>query len=120
MNKTKSIQDIVYFLMRVSVIQITMLIALTTIVFAVDSNGQQALERKVSIDVTNEEITNVLTRLEKLAFVNFTYSPEVVKQGSDKVSLKVVNASLGSVLEQLFGTNIQVLVKNNEIILKPK
>ncbi len=120
MNKTKSIQDVVYFLMRVSLVQITMMITFATLVCAADINGQQVLERKVTINVINEDIITVLAKLEKQAMVSFTYSPEVIMQANSKVSMKVNNVSLGSVFEKLFGTSIQFLVKENEIILKPK
>lgn len=120
MNKTKSIQDVVYFLMKVSLVQIAMMIIFATLLAAADLRGQDALERKVSIDVTNEEITDVLALLEKQALVNFTYSPEVIKLGNDKVSIKVDDVALKGVLENLFGSRIHFLVKKNEIILKPK
>ena len=119
MNKTKSIQDVVYFLMKVSLVQIAMMIIFATLLAAADLRGQEALERKVSIDVTNEEITEVLSLLEKQALVNFTYSPEVIKVGNDKVSIKVDGVALKGVLENLFGSRIHFLAKKNEIILKP-
>lgn len=117
MNKSKSIQDLLFVIMRVTLTQVLAMVAMTTLAFAADINGQGILERKVSISVENQEITFVLAAIEKQAAVNFTYRSSLVKP-LDKVSLHVKDVTIGDVLERLFSPAIDFTVVREEIVLQ--
>src|SRR3981189_3767321 len=101
MNKPRPIQDVFFVIMRITLTQILLLVALTSLVSAAHLNGQGILDRKVSLDARNTEIKSILTEIEKQTAVVFTYRPRVIK-ASKKVSLKVTDARLEDVLGQLF------------------
>lgn len=123
MNKPRPIQQVFYAIMRITFTQILMAVALTTLVSAahLDTNGQGILERKVSLDVDNQEVRAVLTEIEKQTDVAFTYRDKVLKS-LKKVTLTVDSATIKEVLDQLFGSDILLLVVDEEaeIVLKSK
>lgn len=122
MNKPRPIQEVFFWLMRITLTQILILIALTSLVSAahLDISAQQLLERKVSLDVNDTEIKQVLKAIEKQTSVVFTYRPKVI-ESSRKISLNVTETSLGEVLEQIFDSSISLVVIDNEgeIVLRP-
>jgi TonB-linked SusC/RagA family outer membrane protein len=123
MNKPRPIQEVLFFIMRITFTQLLIMIILTSLVSAahLNSNGQGILDRKVSLDVMDKEIKTVLSELEKQTSVVFTYSSKFIRS-SKRVSLKVSNVPLGEVLNQLFNYNISLVVldEEEEITLKPK
>lgn len=118
MDKSRRIQDVVCLIMRISLIQLLLLTVFATLVSAADIRGQEVLERKVSLDVSGADITTVLKEIEDQASVTFSYRTKTVKN-SGKVTLKVKDATLGSVLDQLFSQEVTVDVRKDEILLKP-
>jgi hypothetical protein len=78
-NKPKSTRSGLLFLMKVTLIQ--MLISSVTMVFAyaVNSNGQGVLERKVSVEFTDAKVKDVLAEIEAKTGVSFTYRPRVLR-----------------------------------------
>jgi len=120
MNKPRPIQGVFFVIMRVTVTQILLVVALTSLVSAAHLKGQGILERKVSLDARNTEIKSILAEIEKQTAVEFTYRPRVIN-ASKKVSLKVTDAKLVDVLAQLFSPAISVLAVDEEeaIVLRP-
>jgi TonB-linked SusC/RagA family outer membrane protein len=123
MNKPRPIQEVLFFIMRITFTQLLIMIILTSLVSAahLNTNGQGILDRKVSLDVMDKQIKTVLSELEKQTSVVFTYSSKFIKS-SKRVSLKVSNVPLGEVLNQLFDSNVSLVVldEEEEITLKPK
>src|SRR5258706_3332234 len=120
MNKPRPIQDVFFVIMRITLTQILLVVALTSMVSAAHLNGQGILERKVSLDARNIEIKSILAQIEKQTAVEFTYRPRVI-DASKKVSLKVTDVRLVDVLAQLFSPAIAVLAveEEEEIVLRP-
>ncbi len=120
MNKPRPIQGVFFVIMRVTVTQILLVVALTSLVSAAHLKGQGILERKVSLDARNIEIKSILAEIEKQTAVVFTYRPRVIK-ASKKVSLSVKDARLADVLGQLFSPAISILAvdEEGEIVLRP-
>ena len=120
MNKPRPIQGVFFVIMRVTVTQILLVVALTSLVSAAHLNGQGILERKVSLDARNIEIKSILAEIEKQTAVVFTYRPRVI-QASKKVSLSVKDVKLADVLGQLFSPAISVIAvdEEGEIVLRP-
>ena len=93
MNKPRRIQEAFYVLMKVTFTQVLIIVALSSLVSAahLDTNAQRLLERKVSLDINDQEIKQVLKTIEQQTAVVFTYSPKVIDT-SKKISLNVNEA----------------------------
>ena len=117
MNKIQSIQDGFILLMKISLTQAFILTVFASITTATDLNGQQILEKSVSLNLENKEIKAVLREISKQTSVRFSYRPQVI-QASKKVSVSVQHASLEEVLETLFGPEITYRVVGKEIVFK--
>jgi TonB-linked SusC/RagA family outer membrane protein len=122
MNKPRPIQEAFYVLMKVTFTQVLIIVALTSLASAahLDTSAQRLLERKVSLDINNQEIKKVLKAIEKQVSVVFTYSPRVIDT-SKKISLNVTESTLGEVLDQIFDSTISLVVVDmeEEIVLMP-
>jgi TonB-linked SusC/RagA family outer membrane protein len=116
-NKLKPYSNSLLFLMRITLIQA--LITSFTIVFgyALDTSGQGVLDRKVTLEVENATIKNVLSALEQKAGVSFTYRPRVLRNIKN-VNLDATDLRLGDVLSKLFREKIRFEVIGKQIILK--
>jgi TonB-dependent starch-binding outer membrane protein SusC len=106
------------FLMRISLINIILSGVLITISTAADVSGQEVLDRKVTLDVKNKSIREVLTTIEEKAQVKFTYRSKLVKSGK-KVTLNLTEAKISQVLDKLFESGIQYEVIGEQIVLLP-
>jgi TonB-linked SusC/RagA family outer membrane protein len=118
MNNSKSIQDALIIIMKVTAAQFVLMVILSTFAFAGHLNGQGILDSKISLNVNNMEIKTVLVEIEKQIPVNFTYRPKLI-QASRKVSFSVSEARLSEVLDDLFSPEVEFLVVGEEIVLKP-
>src|ERR1043165_4532191 len=105
-KKPKPIRDAFVFFMKVSLIH--MIITCVSIMFgyALDTSGQEVLERKVTLQVENAKIKDVLTVLETEARVKFTYRPRVLKN-VESVTIHATGQPLGDVLTSLFGESVE-------------
>jgi TonB-dependent starch-binding outer membrane protein SusC len=87
--------------------------AFTTLVAAAPSRGQEILNRKVSLNVHNEDVKSVLSEIEKQTSVVFTYRSKLIKP-SRKVTLSVNDAPIADVLKELFDPGVSVLAMDDE------
>jgi TonB-linked SusC/RagA family outer membrane protein len=116
-NKPKPNSNTLLFIMKITLINV--LLTSVTIVFgyALDSNGQEVLNQKVSLQVENAKIKDVLSVLEQKAGVRFTYRPRILKNLKD-VSLSATEMQLRNVLSELFDESIKYEVIGKQIVLK--
>jgi TonB-linked SusC/RagA family outer membrane protein len=89
------------FIMRVAMIPVLIVLTCSGMALATETHGQEALNRRISLDVENQEMITLLNKIEEAAGVRFIYSPEVVPV-HEKVSLKATNDELDEVLQRLF------------------
>jgi TonB-dependent starch-binding outer membrane protein SusC len=68
---------------------------------ATETHGQEALDRRISLNVENQEMITLLSKIEEAAGVRFIYSPEIVPV-HEKVTLKVNDDELDAVLQRVF------------------
>ncbi|MGI8635582.1 MAG: carboxypeptidase-like regulatory domain-containing protein, partial [Segetibacter sp.] len=83
-----------------------------------DARGysQSLLDKKISLQTSQEDIKKVLSRIEEQADVHFAYSPQNV--GNDKLYLNYQDQSLSVILNQIFKKqNISYQVQGSSIIL---
>jgi type II secretory pathway component GspD/PulD (secretin) len=86
--------------MRLTLVQIGMVILFTSIGFARKSNAQEILNRQVSLHIENQDIKSILSEVEQLTSIKFMYSSEII-QVRRRVSFLAKNEKLSSVLDRL-------------------
>jgi hypothetical protein len=117
--KKPKLQEGLFFLMRVTLVHIILSTFSMAFAYAVDSMGQEVLNREVSIDVESEDLHRTLLLISEQTNVKFAYSPELV-EAQKKVTLHVKKATLADVLATLLGTDINYKVVGKRIVLRPK
>jgi hypothetical protein len=118
MNKPKPIQKVLLFIMSVTLIQILVTSFSLTVAYAVESNAQGILNRKITLKVEDEQFYQVLETIGKQAKIKFAYSPELVKTDK-KVSLDARDSRLGDVLNGLLSPDLTFKVIGKQIVLLP-
>lgn len=119
MKNKRYLCELALKIMRVSLIQAIAIVAFAGIAFANEGQGQNLLDRRVTMTSQNEKVEQVLDHLEQVAGVTFLYSPELIG-ANRKVSLKVRNEKLMDVLTGLL-TPLQLTYQlaDQQIIIKP-
>src|SRR3989337_2782237 len=118
MNKPKPIQKLLLFVMRVTMIQIIVMSFSLSIAYAIESNAQGILNRKITLKVEDEQFYQVLEIIGKQAKIKFAYSPELVKKDKE-VSLDAQDSRLEDVLNGLLSPDITFKVIGKQIVLLP-
>ena len=88
-NKPKPIRNALLFFMKITLIQMLMACLSVMIGYAIDTSGQEVLERKITLQTQNAEVKNILIEIEKKSDVKFTYRPRLIKD-LDRMTLNVV------------------------------
>jgi hypothetical protein len=118
MNKPKLNQGTLLFLMRITLFHIILTSLSIAFANAVDTMGQEILNRKVTIDIESEEFHKALLLIGEQTKVKFAYSPELI-EGKKKVTLHLKDAKLAEVLSSLLGSEINYKVVGKRIVLRP-
>ncbi|MCP1385867.1 TonB-dependent receptor [Runella salmonicolor] len=117
MSKHRQFNKLLLKIMRITCYQLFLTILCTSLGYAIDTRGQELLERKISVQVANQEIGRALERIEKVADVHFMYSPQLISS-KRKVTLVAKNERLSTILEGLLRPlNIEYEVVGNKILL---
>ena len=116
-NKSKPIRNALLFFMKVTLINILITSVSLMMAYATDTNGQEVLDRKVTLHTENAEVKAVLAEIERKVDVKFTYRPKLI-QNRDRVSLNVTDEVLSSVLNELLGEGLRYDVIGKQIVLK--
>ncbi len=117
MKKKQNLQRLLLGIMKVTLIQICMVVLFTSLVFARDSHAQEVLNQQISLNVENRDIKTILSQVEKLTDVKFMYSAEVI-QAKRKVSFNAKNERLAEVLYRLLSPlKISYEVSKRRILL---
>ncbi len=109
--------ELLYRIMRITVCQLMLTLLCTGLTLARDAHAQELLTRRVTLQITEQPVKTILTRLSKLTHVRFTYSSALIR-AERKVTLNVSNQPLGEVLDGLLKPlNIDYRVDAEEVIL---
>ncbi len=116
-NNPKPCRNTLLFLMKITLIHA--LITSVTIVFsyALDTHGQGVLDRKMTLQIENRKVKDVLAEIEAKTGVSFTYRPRLIKNIRN-VTLNVSELRLGEVLAKVFNATVEYEVVGKQIILK--
>ncbi len=118
MNKPRPVHYQLVFFMRVSIVYMLLSGVTALLGYATDTNGQEVLDRKVTVEADGQQLREVLTELEKQADVKFTYRPRLIEVHRI-VSIRAQQLRLGDVLTDLLGNTIDLSVIGRQIVLKP-
>ncbi len=103
-------------LMRVSFLQLLFMGFLASLTYAVDSEAQ-LLEKRVSLNLRNGELSLALQQLEAQTDARFVFSPQVINSAK-RLTLKFNDEPFGKVLNKMLRPlNIKYEVSGNYILL---
>jgi hypothetical protein len=104
--------------MRTLILQLLLILLFTGGSWGRSISGQDLLDRRVSLKISQSELRNVLTLIGKEANVRFTYNSKAI-QAERKVDVNVKNERLETLLAQLLKPlNIEQNVVDGQIILR--
>lgn len=104
--------------MGIAFLQCAFVLAFAGLSLASDGMAQQVLEQRITVQIRNKPLKNVLLSLEKAAKVRFAYIPQLVSSGQ-KLSVNAENETLKAVLERVLAPNgLTYKVSENFIVLK--
>ncbi len=116
----KNYRDLIIQCMKISLVRLIIAFSFFGISWSKKVEAQEILNRKMSIQISDEKLKNVLAQIEKSVNVKFFYSPQVIKS-NQKVTLSVYNESVANTLEKLLTPlNIEYQLSGNQIVLKQK
>ena len=106
--------------MRVTVLQMALILFFAGNLLAKDIGGQELLDKKISLTATNQFFKSILAKIEKATDVKFAYTSGIVSLRK-KASVDVKDERLGDVLNKIFAPlNISYEVVGTQIILQKK
>lgn len=119
MKKNLSINDLAWYLMRITILHCLLVCLFISASFAETSNAQSALMQRVPIHAENQNVKKVLQDLEKQVSAKFVFSSRIIK-ADRKVNLQASNLPLSEVLESLL-TPLQLTynVTDDLIVIRP-
>lgn len=103
--------------MKISLVQFIIACVFMGMTYAKDADAQELLNQRVTLQISDMRIKNVLAEIEKTAHVKFSYSPQII-QSNRKINVEIKNNTLDEVLKKvLLPLNIHYKVAGNQIIL---
>lgn len=118
MKKINPAQYWVVKIMKWSFLHLCIAVIFANVSFAFDAAAQELLDRRISIQATNQHINAVLSEIEKTAEVRFSYSPNLIR-ASRKITVTAANEKLSVVLDKLLTPQkLTYEIVGRQIILK--
>lgn len=93
--------DLLLKIMRVSFLQACLFIMILGVSYATTSPGQSLLDKRITINIINKPLTNVLYEIETATGVKFMYSPKIVRSDR-RVTVNASNQLLAEVFQSIF------------------
>jgi TonB-linked SusC/RagA family outer membrane protein len=120
MDKFYKKTNFCWTLMKISFTQLLIAILCMSMSYAREAVGQEMLDQKVTLRLSNEDLKTTLSTIERTTKVRFVYNPKEI-QSNQKVSLNAKNESLKEVLTEVFDPlKIGYEVKGKQIVLFKK
>lgn len=118
MKKCLRLHEALRIIMRISLIQLIVMVAFTELAAAYNGHAQDVLSRRISVQLQDQKIGTVLEKISKLTNVRFMYSPELI-QSERTVTLSVKNRKLDAVLSELLTPlKISYEIAGEQILLR--
>ncbi|MEP6950028.1 MAG: TonB-dependent receptor [Ginsengibacter sp.] len=117
--KKKQLFATILLAMRITIVQITLVLIFTCSLYANKTSGQEILDRKISLSVQNLELDKVLLKVQNLTDVKFLYSPNTIL-AERKISFSVADKKLRTFINEILGPlSIDYKVVEDQILLYP-
>ena len=117
MKNRLSINRVTRPLLRSTLFQLLLSMFCVTTALATTSDAQDVLNRRITMQVTDRNVSDVLISIEKLAEVKFSYSSNLI-QANRRVSFSSVNEPLSQLLTRLLQPlQVRYEVIGNQFIL---
>jgi hypothetical protein len=100
MTKNQFFVKTLWTIMKISCLPIFLVMLTFGLSVAKDALGQELLDRRITLDVRNQELKDVLSKIEKSANVKFSFVPQIVGQ-NDKISFSVKEETLETMLNKV-------------------
>jgi TonB-dependent starch-binding outer membrane protein SusC len=106
--------------MKFSLSQFLVVCLFFSIANAEDVHGQEILSKRITINLQNRNLRDILSQIEKKADVKFLFHSQLVS-ANDQITIHAKNQTLSSILEQLLSSRkINFEADGNQIILTKK
>src|SRR5688500_12255168 len=116
MKKERQVHAKLLFIMRVSLLNLILAVAVISLAQA-DALTAQILDKRVSVDLENISLRNALTRIERAADVKFLYHSNLISS-RDRIQFTASDERLADILDQILGPrHIRFEAEGNQIIL---
>jgi TonB-dependent SusC/RagA subfamily outer membrane receptor len=118
MKKPVVKQRLLYRIMKITLFQLLLAFVFSTVLMANSAKGQKKLDTKVTISISNLNLSDALFKLEKSANVKFSYNSRIT-QLNQKVNINANDVTLSTILNELLTPlNIKYSEVSNQIILQ--
>ncbi|MEM6963456.1 MAG: TonB-dependent receptor [Bacteroidota bacterium] len=101
MQKKRKPLHLILRVMKFTAIQLFVAILTLTCLQAKDSNAQEILDKKISLEANDLTLAKVLDKIEKQVEVKFTYSQEKIST-KERVTFEFKEATMKMVLDEIF------------------
>ena len=113
-------QRFLFLIVKLSLMQLFIVLLFTSTVMAYTVKGQSRLDTRVTFELNNVSLENALTAIEKNADIKFSYNSKSIR-GLKKVDLEAKNERVSSVLNRLLlPLNFDYIEVGNHVVLKSK
>lgn len=119
MNFYLQLSNDLRYIMRISLSQLILIVILTGVSYAGETNAQGVLNNPVKLNQTTTTLHSALKKIEKASDVKFVYSRNIINT-DQIVSVSAYNEKLSTVLDELLESRgIKYEVINQQIVLSP-
>ena len=116
--QNSTVRKLIWKTMRITFAQMLLILLGLGLSRATPTSAQEILSKRVSLDVSNQSLSRVLSQIERKTKVKFMYSPEVIG-ASRRVSVSVSDDPLSSLLGGMLPPlGLQYRVYENTILIK--
>ncbi len=92
--------NLILSIMKITITQILCIVLFVGVSLAHDSAGQEVLDQKMTIDITNENLKTALFKIEQGSKIRFIFNPKEIKT-NQKVSIDVKDEKLIEILTKI-------------------
>lgn len=118
MNKKGKRSPFIFYIMRVTLFLVYTMVTFVNIALAKETNGQEILDKKITISINKQGLKTILASIERAAEIKFAYTEQTIPLNK-KISIEAKEERLGDVLQRLFKPfNVSYEVSGHQVILK--
>jgi TonB-linked SusC/RagA family outer membrane protein len=118
MKSNLFIQHLLIKIMKISVIQLIVISIFSTVATATTVHGQNMLDKRVTLSLSNVTLQSAFSHLEKTAEIKFSYNSRMAEL-THKVNVVAINEKISDVLSKLLTPmNVSFVPVSNRIVIR--